>query len=222
MFIFQKHQHRKMDNVTLGSLLVAYRENNNLSQTSLAKMLNVSISSISKWENNKNLPSDDTMEEIRVLLGLSYEELHNPALAFTRFSNVQPCQTNKNQPSKKNFTLKAVIITALITAVITAIITTGINVLLIRQDTNEQINCREITQRYYEDALYGEVLEKAYVCTGNISLNSSDPFFQLIYNNWLTDENVRQDVMVLKFSFYQNESDALAWAPTEQTVYMFR
>ena len=52
-----------------------YRQSKNLKQKDFAKLLNVSDTAISGWENNKHEPSIDKLIEIAELLDVNYEDL---------------------------------------------------------------------------------------------------------------------------------------------------
>ena len=52
-----------------------YRQSKDLSQKQFAKLLNISDTAISGWENNKHEPSLDKLIEIAELLDVTYEDL---------------------------------------------------------------------------------------------------------------------------------------------------
>ena len=62
----------------LGELLVALRKRNGLSQKNMANALQVSVSAISKWENNQNYPDLVLIPQIAELFHVSCDELLHP------------------------------------------------------------------------------------------------------------------------------------------------
>lgn len=61
--------------MTLSKNIVKFRKSNNLSQEQLAKKLNISRQSVSKWENGQTLPSIDNLISLSGLLNISLDEL---------------------------------------------------------------------------------------------------------------------------------------------------
>lgn len=61
-----------------GELLVELRQRNGLSQKSFAEALNISTSSISKWEHNQNYPDLSLIPHIAEILNISCDELLRP------------------------------------------------------------------------------------------------------------------------------------------------
>ena len=64
-----------MDNYKFGNTLCRLREEHNLTQKELAKILDVSDKAVSKWENGQAIPRMDTLEKIAETLDTSVEEL---------------------------------------------------------------------------------------------------------------------------------------------------
>ena len=61
--------------MSLGSQILAARKANDLTQAMLAEKVGVSTEAVSKWEQDKYLPSPDNMEKLDAVLGLSlYDE----------------------------------------------------------------------------------------------------------------------------------------------------
>lgn len=59
----------------IGSYIAAKRQERGLTQTQLAEMLGVNQISISRWENNKHLPSIEQFIAIGAALNCSLDEL---------------------------------------------------------------------------------------------------------------------------------------------------
>lgn len=59
----------------LGKIISAARKNKNMSQDKLSEKLHISRQSISKWENNNNLPDLETLKRLCKILDLDYDLL---------------------------------------------------------------------------------------------------------------------------------------------------
>ena len=58
-----------------GNYICKLRENKNLTQTELARILDVSDKSISKWENGQAFPRIETFEKLAVALDTTVEDI---------------------------------------------------------------------------------------------------------------------------------------------------
>lgn len=77
----------KMNGKEFADLLVALREQKNISQAQLARDLNVTTSAISKWENGKNFPDISTFERIAEYYGVSYGDMHRTKETLEQVKN---------------------------------------------------------------------------------------------------------------------------------------
>jgi len=73
-----------MNQYITGLMIKKLRENSNLTQAELAKKLNVSDKTVSKWETAKGYPDISLLESIAKVLGVSITEL----LAGSKIDNV--------------------------------------------------------------------------------------------------------------------------------------
>ena len=64
-----------MNMYKFGNYICKLRENKNLTQTELAKALDVSDKSISKWENGQAFPRIETFEKLAVALDTTVEDI---------------------------------------------------------------------------------------------------------------------------------------------------
>ena len=62
--------------IKIGDVIKQLREEYNLSQTELAKRLNVGRSTIAMWENNERIPSEDKKEEIADFFNIDMNYLY--------------------------------------------------------------------------------------------------------------------------------------------------
>ena len=75
--------------MTLGEKITHLRVVNNMSQEELAKALNVTRQSISKWESGETLPQIDKVMEICDLFKVSADELLNDKIVIHRGQKLQ-------------------------------------------------------------------------------------------------------------------------------------
>ena len=61
--------------MTFGEKIKSLREQNGITQDDLAERLYVTRTAVSKWENDKGLPSIDTLKRIAELFGVTLDEL---------------------------------------------------------------------------------------------------------------------------------------------------
>lgn len=61
--------------MTFGEKIKSLREQNGITQDELAERLYVTRTAVSKWENDKGLPSIDTLKRIAELFGVTLDEL---------------------------------------------------------------------------------------------------------------------------------------------------
>ena len=64
-----------MNQVEIGKFIAECRKNKNMTQNQLAKMLNITNKSISKWENGSCLPDPSLYEPLCDILGITINEL---------------------------------------------------------------------------------------------------------------------------------------------------
>jgi len=56
-------------NKEIGKIIRSYRKSKNLSLSQISKLLNVDVSTISKWENGKCLPNEDSWKILNEFFG---------------------------------------------------------------------------------------------------------------------------------------------------------
>ena len=64
-----------MNNYKFGNYICKLREDHNLTQAELAKLLNVSDKAVSKWENGQAIPRMETLEKLAETLNTSIEDI---------------------------------------------------------------------------------------------------------------------------------------------------
>ena len=62
-----------MDNAKIGKFIAEMRKNAGLSQTELAKELNISNRTVSKWETGDGLPDIATVPQIAQFFGITVD-----------------------------------------------------------------------------------------------------------------------------------------------------
>lgn len=105
-------------NQRIGENIAKLRKINNMSQNDLAKLLNVSNKTISKWECNNSIPDIDILNQIAKIFNISIDELTNMEINLKNNNNKS--SKIKDLDDKFNFSRKRVWIPLL--SVIVAII----------------------------------------------------------------------------------------------------
>lgn len=73
-----------MDKEVFGQLITQLRKNQNLNQKEFAEKLNVTPSTVCKWERGINAPDITCLARLSQVLEISYDELLNPAETLKR------------------------------------------------------------------------------------------------------------------------------------------
>ena len=66
-----------MSNKTIGEIISSLRKEKGMTQSDLAKKMNVTDKAVSKWERNLSCPDVNTIPKLAEILGISVEELLN-------------------------------------------------------------------------------------------------------------------------------------------------
>ena len=64
-----------MDKIKIGRLISKHRKIMNLTQNELAKKLDVSSTTVTKWESGENCPGLDMLKELSIILRIQIEDL---------------------------------------------------------------------------------------------------------------------------------------------------
>ena len=81
--------------MTIGEKIKHLRKAYNISQSNLAKNLNVSRQTISKWEGEESIPQLDKLREIANIFKISYDELINDEIVIHKGKTIPKCQNNE-------------------------------------------------------------------------------------------------------------------------------
>lgn len=214
-----------MNNQDFGKLLKALRRQHNLTQSELAAMLDVTIASVSKWETGKNLPAANVQDKLCRFFNLSHNELHNPTLTLSRINQNTETTIDKETsfPIQKGKSItKCTLLLFTVIAFLMGIAAAGILFSLHRQTSSDSFGFYHAGSRYCLDAAGRDIYERSYIYFGAYMPEHVAAFKDAFYEEWLADNNVRQDVDILKLSFYNNEQEALAWESTDKCLYLFR
>ena len=209
-----------MNRNDLGELIRLLRTRKHLKQSELAKRLFVSTDAVSKWELGKAFPNRESEEKICQEFDLTLEDLHHPEAIIARLKNETISESSEFIPDKHRGKRKKWII---ICSAVLCIAIVGVAIFLHLQKKSESFTFYYYSSRYYYDANFEEdVYERSCVYLTTYSDDSIAMIEDTAYNTWIHDTSIRQDVNVLKLSFYNNVEDAEVWAPTDKWVYLFR
>lgn len=120
------HTGIRMDKSEFGKLLTKLRQRDNMTQSDLASVLDVSVSAVSKWENGKNYPDIPVFSALRNLFHLSFDDLYHPARTLQALEQgtllpveeriQRPASSDTPQKNRKFFLLSALFLVLLLCA----------------------------------------------------------------------------------------------------------
>lgn len=209
-----------MNRNDLGELIRLLRARKHYKQSDLAKRLLVSTDAVSKWELGRALPNRESEEKICQEFDLTLEDLHHPEATIARLKNETISESSEVIPDKRRGKRKKWII---ICSAVLCIALVGVASFLHLQKKSESFSFYYHDSRYTFDEYAGEeIYERSCIYIGTYSAERANLFTDSAREEWLQDDDIRQDVKVLKLSFYKNVEDAEAWKPTKKWVYLFR
>ncbi|MBQ4283743.1 MAG: helix-turn-helix domain-containing protein [Lachnospira sp.] len=91
-----------LDKNVVGKNIVAYRKHRGINQKELAKMLNISAQSVSKWESGISLPTLEMVYELAKVLDVSVDSI----LSDVALENRDICYMDTGLDTKKLYALK--------------------------------------------------------------------------------------------------------------------
>lgn len=208
-----------MNRNDLGELIRLLRTRKHFKQSDLAKRLLVSTDAVSKWELGKAFPNRESEEKICQEFDLTLEDLHHPAATIARLKNETISESSEVIPDKRRGKRKKWII---ICSAVLCIALIGVAIFLHLQKKSDSFSYYYHDSRYcYDSYLEEDVYERSCIYFGTFSADNFKPFEDVARKEWLQDNSVRQDVKVLKLTFYKNAEAADAWEPTKCKVYLF-
>lgn len=223
-----------MNNISLGKLIKVLRKKQNMSQEDLASILGVTTSAVSKWETGKNMPDMDMLHKLCVHFNISLDEIYNPETTLSRITSDSLQNTNSavSAPEKSSIETNIEIkpkrtfhkykCAIFIIAFLLITVTIGFIAYFFTASDNE-LNIRPIAFRTVKDEQCGTVYEMACVYKGNLeTLTLEDPYIMQLSEDWINDETVQKDIIIMKVSFYLSEEEAAQWVTPQKTIYLVR
>ena len=64
-----------MDPIKIGKFISSKRKENNMSQSDLASILNVTNQAVSKWENGRGIPDIEMLKKLSEVVNINIEEI---------------------------------------------------------------------------------------------------------------------------------------------------
>lgn len=83
-----------MLNIHMGQLIVLLRLQNGMSQKALAEKLNISPSTLCKWESGRSMPDFDSLSQISDIFQISGDNLLHPEATLQRMQE-DSCKDKK-------------------------------------------------------------------------------------------------------------------------------
>ncbi len=198
----------------LGENLAKIRKEKQMSQSELAKLLNVSVSAVSKWENSKNLPDIEMIRSIASIFQVPME-----AILGTNFSAPDKRSSEEVQEklltTKKKFRRKIILISVGIPLVII-----GIIVYILYQNYLDSLPYRIINTRSIMGSTWGPTTEISVLYNTSLDNELLDIITYQIKREWLEeDKHGGAFVDAIKVSLYQDKQDANSFSPESDSYF---
>lgn len=209
-----------MENRCFGQNLVKLRKERHLSQNDLAIELNVTISAISKWENNKNMPDIDMLKTLSKFFEIPLDELlHNPNEDFPKeiqedkesepvLPDTASTAASLGKRKWKPIIISAAVLMILLLTAVTMGIYTGVS----QQPT---MPFQVMNSRTVEDEVWNETItEIGIYYEGTLSNSLVSLVSDYINEEWhVNGEFGASSVKIVKIYFYNKKSEAKEIAP---------
>ncbi len=215
-----------MENRYFGKNLVKLRKERQLSQNDLAVNLNVTISAISKWENNKNMPDIDMLKTLSKFFEIPLDELlRNPEEDFEPEEQIEvdifetePIVLDEEAPSTKKIS-RPILITAIVTlALIVIAVAVGIYTKANMQPT---MPFRIMNSRTVEDEVWGTTTEIGVYITEELDNDIFNMVSHYIKSQWRAGKIKNSDsITTIRINFYDDKSSAKDISPDADS-YLF-
>ncbi len=213
-----------MENTRLGIRIKSLREKNNMRQEDLAKQLNVSISAVSKWENNKNVPDISTLQKMTQIFHVSLENLCCTEQTLEQLNNNLDLTISSEMVVSKSQIKKLLKHKSIIVVILIIIILIFLTIMIYMiSDKQDDLSIRPYCYRTSEDEIWGVVYEMGCIYRGDLKeISNSHPYILLLSDDWIKNTDITADIHIMKLSFYKSEDDTKNWPTPEKVIYLYR
>lgn len=215
-----------MENRCFGQNLVKLRKERHLSQNDLAIELNVTISAISKWENNKNMPDIDMLKTLSKFFEIPLDELlHNPNEDFPKeiqedkeSEPVLPDTASTAASLGKRKWKPIIISAAVLMILLLTAVAMGIYTSVSQQPT---MPFQVMNSRTVEDEVWGTTTEIGVYCENKINNYIMDLVSGYIETEWLDNGNYGGAAVDTIIIYFYNDKASAKAISENATSYLF-
>ena len=207
--------YRTLDNNALGELLLYLREDAGLTQRELAKEINTSYTTISKWEHGTAVPDINMFYSIANYFKLTLDELFCSAETLRTLQNkAVPC--NENQPSKsvpsknrKKYKIGGLIAIFIVCIGICFSIGYFLGVQSIKPPAfdPEALDMKLLTEEYRVDLMYGYTCDRDYLIPKEMDTDILENYARIIVEDILQEKDNAKHLQHITISFSLENSD---------------
>lgn len=197
-----------MNNIHMGQLIVQLRLQNDMSQKALAEALNISPSTLCKWESGRSTPDFDSLSRISDIFQISGDDLLRPEATLQRMRE-DGCREEPGEvpnKDKKKTLLKKKRIFAVSGAL--TVILFSVGVYLVSQILRPKFEMIEI--RYKQETEQGVCYEISVFCSGYLKGENYTDYVDMIHAGW-KDLELPENTDTIELRFYQNREMAVNW-----------
>ena len=201
---------RILDKNAFGKLLFYLRNQKGLTQEKLAKELNTTKSTVSKWERGGYTPNIDIMLSIADYFLLTLDELVEPTETLKKLqqqedpSEIKPVEPQATSNPKKKFIPLFVCIGFI--AIVGFIL--GVRHQNSKNTDTVALPCTLISQEYTVHEIYGYTLQLQYTIPTKYDKEQLEEYANALSEEWAENKDTEKDIQFISIDFYlENENE---------------
>ena len=201
---------RILDKNAFGKLLLYLRNQKGLTQEKLAKELNTTKSTVSKWERGDYTPNIDIMLSIADYFLLTLDELVEPTETLKKLqqqedpSEIKPVEPQATSSPKKKLIPLFVCIGFI--AIVGFIL--GVKYQNPKNTDTVALPCTFISQEYIFHEMYGYSLQLQYTIPTKYDIEQLEKYANVLSEEWAENKDTEKDTKFISIDFYlENESE---------------
>lgn len=194
---------RILDKNAFGKLLLYLRNQKGLTQEKLAKELNTTKSTVSKWERGDYTPNIDIMLSIADYFLLTLDELVEPAETLKQLQQQEDPSEIKPVEPQATTNLKKKLIPLLVCIGLIAIVGFFLGVRYQSSKSTDTIAlpCTLVSQEYTVHEMYGYILQLQYTIPIEYDSIKMQEFSNILFNEWTKNRDLEEDIKAISFEF---------------------
>lgn len=201
---------RILDKNAFGKLLLYLRNQKGLTQDKLAKELNTTKSTVSKWERGDYTPNIDIMLSIADYFLLTLDELVEPTETLKKLQQQEdPSEIKPVVPQATSNPKKKLIPLFVCIGFITIVgFILGIRYQNSKNTDTVALPCTLISQEYTVHEMYGYTLQLQYTTPTKYEKEHLKEYAIALSKEWSKNKDTEKDTKFISLSFYlENENE---------------